>query len=64
MADGRRTVIKNKVGAYKSIHDTKFEHYRNLLTKLINPATTAKTYWSILKTSTNGKRFKLYPFMD
>ena len=34
-------------------HDEKFEYHRNLGPKLINPATSAKTCWSILKTFAN-----------
>ena len=36
------------------IRDTKTEYHSKLAAKLVNPSTSAKTYWSILKTFTNG----------
>ena len=36
------------------------DHY-NLASKLDNPSTSAKTYWSILKTFYNGKKVPLIP---
>ena len=37
------------------IRDIKTEYHSKLAAKLINPSTSAKTYWSILKTFANGK---------
>ena len=36
------------------IRDTKTEYHSKLAAKLINPSTSARTYWSVLKIFTNG----------
>ena len=43
------------------IHDTKTEHHSKLAAKLVNPNTSAKTYWSILKTFANGRKVSVIP---
>ena len=43
------------------IHDTKTEYHSKLAAKLVNPSTSAKTYWSILKTFTNGRKVPVIP---
>ena len=35
--------------------------HKQLARKLTNPKTSSKTYWSILKTFYNGKKFPLIP---
>ena len=42
------------------IRDTKTE-YHSKLSKFVNPSTSAKTYWSILKTFGNGKKVPVIP---
>ena len=37
------------------IRITKTEYRRKLATKLVNPSTSVKTYWSIFKTFANGR---------
>ena len=45
MRQGHYTYLKNlKTELSNWIHDTKFEYHRMLGAKLINPATSAKTY--------------------
>ena len=36
------------------IRDTKTEYHSKLAAKLINPSTSARTYWSVLKIFANG----------
>ena len=43
------------------IRDTKTEYHSKLAAKLVNPITSAKTYWSILKTFTNGRKVPVIP---
>ena len=43
------------------ISDTKTEYYRNVAAKLANSCTSAKTYWSILKTFANGRKVPVIP---
>ena len=43
------------------IINTKTEYHRKLATKLVNPSTSAKTYWSILKTFANGRNVPVIP---
>ena len=43
------------------VSTTKALYYENLGKKLNNPLLQAKTYWSILKTSYNGKKVPLIP---
>ena len=43
------------------IHDTKTEYHSKLAAKLVNPSTSAKTYWLILKTFANGRKVSLIP---
>ena len=43
------------------IRDTKTEYHSKLAAKLVNPSTSAKTYWSILKTFTNGRKVPVIP---
>ena len=38
------------------IRDAKTEYHFKLAAKLVNPSTSAKTYWSILKTFANGRK--------
>ena len=45
----------------KIISKRKEEYRYHLATKLNNPSTSAKTYWSILKTFYNGKKVPLIP---
>ena len=44
----------------KIISKRKEEHHYHLASKLNNPGTSAKTYWSILKTFYNGKKSTTY----
>ena len=37
--------------------ERKSDYYNKLAQKLINPSTSSKTYWSILKTFFNGKKY-------
>ena len=39
------------------ISERKRDYYNKLTQKLINPFTSSKTYWSILKTFFNGKKY-------
>ena len=43
-----------------SIENFKQTYYSKLSSKLNNPATRSKTYWSILKTLLNNKKFLVY----
>ena len=43
------------------IRDTETEYHRELAAKLVNPSTSAKTYWSILKTFVNGRKVPVIP---
>ena len=43
------------------IRDTKTEYHSKLAAKLVNPSTSAKTYWSILKTFANGRKVPVIP---
>ena len=43
------------------IRDNKTEYHSKLAAKLVNPSTSAKTYWSILKTFANGRKVPLIP---
>ena len=43
------------------IRDTKTEYHSKLAAKLVNPSTSAKTYWSILKTLANSKKVLVNP---
>ena len=45
----------------KIISKRKEEYHYHLASKLNNPSTSAKTYWSILKTFYNGKKVPLIP---
>ena len=42
----------------ETIRSSKEKLYCKLSTKLANPSTSSKTYWSILKTFVNGKKFQ------
>ena len=50
IADVSELVCKNKD-----------DYHKQLATKLTNPKTSSKTYWSILKTFYNGKKVPLIP---
>ena len=41
--------------------DTKTEYHNKLVAKLVNTSTSAKTYWSISKTFTNGRKVPVVP---
>ena len=71
MTNGITVVIEMKNNAYKEyirsgmnlttelsnfIRDTKTEYHSKLAAKLVSPSTSAKTYWSILKTFANGRK--------
>ena len=43
------------------IRDTKTEYHTKSAAKLVNPSTSAKTCWSILKTYTNGWKVPVIP---
>ena len=43
------------------IHDTKTEYHSKLAAKLVNTSTSAKTYWSILKTIANSTKVPVIP---
>ena len=43
------------------ILDTKTEFHSKLVAKLVNPNTSAKTYWSILKTFANNRKVSVIP---
>ena len=43
------------------ICDTKIEYHSKLAAKLVNTSTSAKTYWSILKTFANGRKVPVIP---
>ena len=43
------------------ICDTKTDYQSKLAAKLVNPSTTAKTYWSILKTFANCRKVPVIP---
>ena len=76
MTNGIRVVIEMKNNAYKEyirsgmnlttelsnfIRDTKTEYHSKLAAKLVSPSTSAKTYWSILKTFANGRKVLVIP---
>ena len=41
--------------------DTKIEYHSKLAAKLVSPSTSAKTYWSNLKTFANGRKVPVMP---
>ena len=43
------------------IRDAKTEYHSKLVAKLVNPSTSAKKYWSILKTFASGRKFPVIP---
>ena len=43
-----------------SIENSKQTYYSKLASRLANPATSSKTYWSILKAFLNNKKFLVY----
>ena len=43
------------------IRDTKTEYHSKLAAKLVNPSTSAKTNWSILKTLANSMKVLVNP---
>ena len=43
------------------IRDTKTEYHSKLAAKFVNPGTSAKTYWLILKTFANGRKVPMIP---
>ena len=43
----------------EAIRSTKEKFYYKLSPKLVNPSTSSKTYWSILKTFVNGKKIPI-----
>ena len=43
------------------IPESKGKYYSKLTTKLNNPKTSSKTYWSILKIFYNGRRIPIIP---
>ena len=43
------------------ILDTKTEYHSKLAAKLVNPSTSVKTYWSLLKTFANGRKVPVIP---
>ena len=43
------------------IRDTKTEYHSKLAAKLVNPRTIARTYWSFLKTFSNGRKVPMIP---
>ena len=45
----------------ETIRSSKEKFYYKLSTKLANPSTSWKTYWSILKTFVNGKKVPIIP---
>ena len=45
----------------ETIRSSKEKLYYKLSTKLANPSTSSKTYWSILKTFINGKKIPIIP---
>ena len=45
------------------IPDTKTQYRSQLATKLVNPSTSGKTYWSILKTFANGRKVPVIPLL-
>ena len=50
-------------GLSKTILKRKDDYYRQLLDKLNDPKTSAKAYWSILKTPYNGIKIPLIPLI-
>ena len=75
MTNGIRTAIEMKNNAYNYyvrlenlttelsnlIRDTKTEYHSKLAAKLVNPSTSAKTYWSTFKTFANGRKVPVIP---
>ena len=51
--------LKNQLNV--SIENSKQRYYSKLPSKLVNPATSSKTYWSILKTFLNNKKISCIP---
>ena len=45
----------------ETIRSSKEKLYCKFSTKLANPSTSSKTYWSILKTFINGKKMPIIP---
>ena len=45
------------------ICDTKTEYHSKLAAKFVNPSTSARTYWSILKTFANGRKVPVIPLL-
>ena len=41
------------------VYKSKKEYYQNINTKLKDPLTSSNTYWSIMKTFLNGKKFSV-----
>ena len=52
-------VLQNQLNV--SIEYSKQRYYSELLRKLANPATSSKTYWSILKTFLNNTKIPCIP---
>ena len=48
-------------GVCQLVSNRKEEYYNNIVLKLNNPKTSAKTYWPILKTLYNGKKIPVIP---
>ena len=46
---------------FQLVSNRKQEYYNDIALKLNNPKTSAKTYWSILKTFYNGKKISVIP---
>ena len=47
----------------ETVRSSKEKFYYKLSTKLSNPSTSSKTYWSILKTFVNGKKVPITPLL-
>ena len=54
-------LVKLRTELSNLIRDTKTEYHSKLAAKLVNPSTSAKTYWSILKTFASGKKVPVIP---
>ena len=52
-------LCKNQLNAL--LENSKQTYYFKLSSKLVNPATSSKTYWSILKTFLNNKKILFIP---
>ena len=46
-----------------SIEESKEKHYTKLASRLADPLTSPKTYWSILKTFLNNKKIPCIPLL-